>query len=39
VTHLGVIRALAPGSELANAAWLRLPAHAIPPVPSRARAV
>jgi probable phosphoglycerate mutase len=37
VTHLGVIRALAPGSELGNAAWLRLPASAIPPIPSRAR--
>ena len=29
VTHLGVIRALAPGVELANADWLRLPAHAL----------
>jgi len=30
VTHLGVIRALAPGAELANADWLRLPARALP---------
>ena len=37
VTHLGVIRALVPGSELANADWLRLPARAIPAVPSHAR--
>lgn len=29
VTHLGVIRALAPGAELANADWLRLPARAL----------
>ena len=31
VTHLGVIRALVPGSELGNADWLRLPARALPP--------
>ncbi len=31
VTHLGVIRALVPGAELANADWLRLPARALPP--------
>ena len=30
VTHLGVIRALAPGAELANAGWLRLAARALP---------
>ena len=30
VTHLGVIRALAAGAELANADWLRLPARALP---------
>jgi len=30
VTHLGVIRALAPGAELANAEWLRLPVRALP---------
>jgi 2,3-bisphosphoglycerate-dependent phosphoglycerate mutase len=36
VTHLGVIRALAPGVELANADWLRLPAHALPPPRPRA---
>lgn len=36
VTHLGVIRALAPGVELANADWLRLPAHALPPPRLRA---
>jgi probable phosphoglycerate mutase len=29
VTHLGVIRALVPGAEPANAGWLRLPARAL----------
>jgi broad specificity phosphatase PhoE len=29
VTHLGVIRALAPGAEPANADWLRLPASGL----------
>jgi probable phosphoglycerate mutase len=36
VTHLGVIRALVPGAELANAEWLRLPARALPPARPRA---
>jgi len=36
VTHLGVIRALVPGAELANAEWLRLPARALPATGSRA---
>jgi probable phosphoglycerate mutase len=30
VTHLGVIRALVPGAEPANAGWLRLAASALP---------
>jgi probable phosphoglycerate mutase len=36
VTHLGVIRALVPGAELANAEWLRVPASALPPPGLRA---
>ena len=33
VTHLGVIRALVPGLELANAQWRRLAIEELPPVP------
>jgi broad specificity phosphatase PhoE len=37
VTHLGAIRALVPGAELANADWLRVPARVLPPARVRAQ--